>query len=74
MGGAALHEEEDDALGAGGEVRLRIADCGLRIGRGGGALTGEEVEQGEVTEAGGAALEEGAAGERGEWGWGAHRR
>ena len=74
MGGAALHEEEDDAFGAGGEVRLRIADWGLRIGRGGGALTGEEVEQGEVAEAGGAALEQGAAGEGCGWEWGAHRR
>ena len=57
VGRAALHGEEDDAFGAGGEVRgLGLERALVRRG-GAGAQAGE----GEVAEAGGDALEHVAA-------------
>jgi hypothetical protein len=57
--GAAVHEQEDDALGAGGEVGG--AD-GEGIGGGAGLFEAEEAGQGEGAEAGGGGVEEVAAG------------
>jgi hypothetical protein len=58
LGGAAVHEQEDDALRPRGVVRS------LPIGDGGGRLVGEEGGEGHSAEAVGALLEHLAPGER----------
>ena len=78
---AALHREEDDAFGAGGEVRRLGQERALVRRR----RTGAEAREGEIAEAGGDALEhvaaregeglevgaiEGAVGEVHDWGSG----
>jgi hypothetical protein len=68
LGGAAVHEEVDDAFGGAGE--LGIAGCeGIAVG-GGEALFGEEGGEGEGAEAEAVLLEEGATVHGGWWRWG----